>query len=122
VRALPTIEAPESRAEIAELARFVLVRDASDTVVPLREIPVRSSEPFVKDELKRRTAALNRLLPALHPFYRNAALSLAEVLAWREGAKNRLEELCATFEQDWSDASELEAASRAALDALVVPR
>ena len=54
--------------------------------------------------------ALNRVVPALHPFYRNAGLSLAEVFARRASAE--------AFERDWRDATELDAATSAALDAL----
>lgn len=117
-RVLPGLEAAESRAELAELARFVFARGRGDAVVPLREVLGQAREPVVEAELKRRSVALNRGLPALHPFYRNAALSLAEALAARGVAAKRREILCAVFEQDWRDANELEAASAAALDAL----
>ena len=117
-RALPGLEAAESRAELAELARFVFAREGADAVMPLREVLAHAREPGVDAELKRRAVALNRVLTSLHPFYRNAALSLAEVLAVRGPAAERREARCAAFEQDWRDATELEAASAAALDAL----
>ena len=117
VHTLPTLEAAESRGLLAGAARFVLAHDdGSDVVTPLRAVLAHASEPLVDAELARRVTELNRLLPALHPFYRNAGLSLATALGTRGAAK--YEAVCAAFEQDWHDARELEAATTAALDAL----
>lgn len=110
VRTLPALEAAESRAELEPLTRFVGLRDDRETVFALADVLARRDDPATKAELARRAAALNRIVGALHPFYRNAGLSLAEVLAGR----GKL----ATFEQDWRDATELETATHAALDAL----
>ena len=117
-RVLPGWEAAESRGELAEMVRFVFRRQGADAVIPLREVLERAGEPAVDRELKRRVVALNRGLTALHPFYRNAALSLADALAVRGADAARRDALCAAFEQDWRDATELEGASAAALDAL----
>ena len=117
-RVLPTIDAPGSRAEISERARFVFSRAGNDAVVPLREVLARGTEAVVQAEMERRVAALNRVLPALHPFFRNAAISLAEALALRDASKETMEAACVAFERDWVDAVELAAASSAALDAL----
>ncbi len=117
-RVLPTMEAADSRAEIAEQCRFVFVQQGRERVVPLREVLAHAREPEVTATLKQRVAALNRLTPSLHPFYRNAALSLVEALSIRDGKPEQREALCATFEQDWRDAGELEAASATALTAL----
>ncbi len=117
-RVLPAFEAAESRAELAELARFVFTRNGSDAVVPLGDVLAHAREPRVAADLKRRAAALNRVLTALHPFYRNAGLSLAEVLTASGATPERRAAWGATFEQDWRDANELAAASAAALDAL----
>lgn len=117
-RVLPGLEAMESRAELAECARFVFAREGRERVVPLRELLAHTAEPLVAAEIDRHAGALNRVLPVLHPFYRNAALSLAEALAARGVAEKKREILCAAFERDWRDAVELEAASATALDAL----
>ncbi len=110
-RTLPTLEAADSRREVANVARFVFSNDdGSDVVTPLAIVLAHAREPIVAVELQRRAAALNRVLPALHPFYRNAGLSLADALALRAPAE--------AFERDWRDATELEAATSAALDAL----
>jgi hypothetical protein len=118
VRTLPTLEAAESRAGLAELARFVVAADDHDSIAPLRVVLAHQNENATDSELKRRAAALGRLLPTLHPFYRNAGLSLAEVLGARAVSAEQGDALCAAFERDWRDATEVETASAAALDAL----
>ena len=117
-RSLPGMEAAESAEELAALGRFVFLRQGADAVIPLREVLARAQEPDVEGEIRLRVVALNRLLTSLHPFYRNAALSLAEALAGRSAPAERRDVLVAAFEQDWRDARELETASAAALDAL----
>jgi hypothetical protein len=118
VRTVPGLDAAESRAEIAEQARFVFVQEDREKVVGLRDVLAHDEEPKVAAELKRRKEALNRAIPLLHPFYRNAGLSLADVLAARQVKPAKREALCAAFERDWSEARELDAASAAALTAL----
>ncbi len=116
-RVLPGLEAAESRAELRELRRFVFVNGGVDTVVPLSEVLTRAEEAGVAAELKRRIAALNHVLPVLHPFYRNAALSLSEALAAPKATPDRRRALVEALENDWRDSTDLEAASSAALTA-----
>jgi hypothetical protein len=120
VRTLPALDAPDSRAQLAALTRFVFAgtSDEADVVVPLRSLMARASEAIVTAELTRRANELTKLAPTLHPFYRNAGLSLGEVLAARAVERRKLDALCAAFEQDWRDATEIEAATTAALDRL----
>ena len=119
-RTLPALEAPESRAQLAALTRFVFAGTQADEdiVVPLAVVLERRGEPVVEAELVRRAQELARLVPALHPFYRNAGLSLGEAIAARQLSASRRAAALATFEQDWRDALELEHATRTALDAL----
>ena len=86
--------------------------------MPLRDVLAHGRDPLVAPELKRRAAEVERLLPALHPFYRNAGLSLVEVFQAGALAATKREAACARFEQDWRDATELEGVATAALDAL----
>lgn len=119
-RTLPGWDAAESRALLEALDRWVFAAPAGDgdQVLLLAEVLARAEEPLVAAELVRRAAELGRILPALHPFYRNVGLALAEAFEGREQPVARRRELAAAAERDWRDARELEAASAAALDAL----
>lgn len=120
VRTLPVLEAAESRVQLEALARFVAAGadESTDRVVPLREVMGRVNEPLVGVDVARRAEQLARLVSSLHPFYRNAGLSLADVFAGRAAKSPKLVELCAVFESDWRNAVELERATTAALDRL----
>jgi hypothetical protein len=118
--ALPTLEAAESEAQLGALARFVFAAPTGDEerVVSLRDVLARAEEPIVAAELARRIMEIERLIPALHSFYRNAGLALAEAVRNKPKNAARRDALCAAFEQDWRDAIELHAATTGALDAL----
>lgn len=120
IRTLPALEAVESREQLGALARFVFAgaTEDADVVVPLSAVMARADEPVVNAEVVRRATELTKLLPILHPFYRNAGLSLGEAFAARSARAAKRDAACAAFEQDWRDAGEIEAATRAALDAL----
>jgi GNAT superfamily N-acetyltransferase len=116
---LPVLDAAESRALLVDAARFVHAReDGTDAVSPLRAVLEHAREPVIEAELARRAAELNRVAAALHPFYRNAGLSLIAALETRATAVAKRDAVCAGFERDWRDAIELEAATKAALDRL----
>ena len=118
---LPTLEAAQSRMLLADAARFVFAQDdGTDVVTPLRTVLEHAREPLVDLELARRAAELGRLAGALHPFYRNAGISLTTALGTRTDVAATREGVCAAFEQDWRDATELAAATKAALDRLEV--
>ena len=119
-RVLPAQSAADSRVVIGALARFVFAAgtEETDVVLPLAALLARAAEPIVAAELARRSAELSRTLTTLHPFYRNAGLSLTEALAARDAKPAKRDAACAAFEQDWRDAVELEAATTAALDRL----
>lgn len=117
VRTLPSPEAAESRAELAALARFVFAQNETDEVMPLRTVMAHAGEPIVAAEIKRRATELRKLLPSLHPFYRNVGVSLAEVFGADLRRPERFAARCDAFEQDRRDADELAAATTSALDA-----
>lgn len=115
-RTIPGLGAPESRTELERLARFVFARGEGDFVLPLREVLAQGGDAVVGAELRRRAAELGRVVAGLHPFYRNAGLSLAAAFEAVKLPPPKREAACALFEQDWRDATELEAASQAVLD------
>ncbi|MES2692890.1 MAG: hypothetical protein V4773_05410, partial [Verrucomicrobiota bacterium] len=112
------LDAQESRVELAAMARFIFAPEEADVVVPLRIVLVQSENAVVAVELKRRSTDLARLISTLHPFYRNAGLSLGAAFAAARATPAKREAACAQFEADWQDAVQLEAATTAALDAL----
>lgn len=119
VRTLPSLEADESREQLDALARFVCADpvEGTDRVVSFREVLARAGEPIIEAEIARRSTELKTLLAILHPFYRNAGLSLHEAFSARTAQPARRQAACAAFEQDRRDAIELEAATTSALDA-----
>jgi hypothetical protein len=120
IRTLPALEVADSREQLGALARFVFSDPAGerDVLVPLRELLGRAGEPVVGAELTRRSAELAKLISTLHPFFRNAGLSLQEAFAARTASASKRERACAIFDQDWRDALDLESTTRQALDAL----
>ena len=118
-RVLPSLEAEEARELLATLVRFVFADEAGeDRLVPLAEVLTRRTEPLVAAELARRGADLGRSVAAMHPFYRNAALTLAEAFALgaHREIDRRREALVAQWERDWAEGRALEAATAEALD------
>lgn len=115
---LPALEAGESREAIASLARFVFAPGGREVVTPLGDVLTHGREPVVVAELKRRADELAQLLPVLHPFYRNAGLSLAAVLAAGNSTDSTRAALVKAFEHDFTEGRQLEQATHAALDAL----
>ena len=117
VNAFPLMDSKESALEIARLARFVFAPGDEDVVVPLRTVLEHAADAIVADEMRRRAAELQILTPVLHPYYRNAGLSLLEVfLKARMVSADRQDALVNGFEADWRDGVEIEAAAKAALD------
>jgi hypothetical protein len=122
VSSLPLLDARDSPAMIERLVRFVVLRGDSDVPLSLAEMLDHADQPCVRDELARRAAALERVLPALHPFFRNAGLSLAHALASCVAPSGQRTAAVNAFAADWRDALELAAASNAALDELEASR
>lgn len=121
VRRMPTqpqLGSAESRTLLADWARLVFAVGGEDAVVPLRFALLRRAEPAVAASLAARAAELQKALPALHPFYRNAGFALADCLANKRRSADELAAACAEFDREWRDATELEATTREALDAL----
>lgn len=119
LKSLPLQSAAESRVWLAELPRAVFSRSGVDAVFSLDDLFAARDDAIVAEEVARRVARIERELRWLHPWYRNAALSLGEALeAIRAGDAVRFAEARAQFVRDAHEGSELEKAMDAALDAL----
>jgi hypothetical protein len=116
-RTLPNLESEESAREIEGLARFVFAPGEQDVVVPLRTMLAHAHDGLVVGEFQRRATELRRIAPGLHPFYRNAGLSLLDLFTLAPTAPAaRRDALLAAYESDRQDALELAAAAMAVLD------
>jgi hypothetical protein len=121
VRRLPTqaaLGSAESRRRLADLERCVLSVGGEDTRVPLRFVLRRSEDAAVAALLAARVNELQRILPALHPFYRNAGLALADCIGGGAAKPEVIDARCEALAREWRDAVELETTAREALDAL----
>jgi hypothetical protein len=121
-RSQPMLGIGESREALAGLGRFVFSVGGADGVVPLRFVVRRTAQPAVRAALTEKGSELQRLVPVLHPFYRNAGLALAACLAPAKRESVAWDALVDDFDREWLDATNLERTSREALDALVARR
>lgn len=116
---LPGLSAAESRAMLADAIRQVWLKAGVETVVPPDDWPELAGTAAGRTTLNQAAQRISRCTAMLHPFYRNAALSL--VAALNAAGSTTSEAFAATrahFEADWQEATALEAASATALDAL----
>ncbi len=122
VRSLPMWGIVESRNALTDLARLVLAVGGEDAVLPLRFALRRRDEPAVAAAMATRAAELDRMLPVLHPFYRNVGLALADCFARGKGGPADADKLAAEFERELADGLDLETTSRRMLDAFEASR
>ena len=107
-RTMPLWGAAESRQALADLSRLVLAVGGQDAVLPLRFALRRRDEPAVAEALAAKTKELERVLPALHVFYRNVGLALADCLAPGKEIRLDADGLVAEFEREWREGFERE--------------
>lgn len=116
VRTLPMWSAAESRQTLADLSRVVLAVGEQDAVLPLRFALRRRDEPAVAAVLAAKTNELERVLPALHVFYRNVGLALADCLAPGKEIRLDADGLVAEFEREWREGFEMETKNEELMD------
>lgn len=122
-RTLPMLDAADSRAAIADAVRIVMSREGRDVLVAPPDWPALARSPAGRAEIARRTRALETRAAIWHPFYRNAALSLARLLKQAgAGDAGAFATALAAFDTDWRAGAELEAASVRALEAFEAQR
>lgn len=113
--------AADSHAWVVGRARWVARRGDTDVVLNLDEVFAARREPWVAAELGQRIGQIKGELGSnlLHPFFRNAALSLGRAYeAVRVGDAHAFAVAKADTEHDYADGVELETAADAALDQL----
>ena len=113
--------AADSRAWVAGRSRWVAQREGTEVVLSLDQVFAARKEPWVAAELQLRIGQLQGGLGSnlLHPFYRNAALSMGRVYeAAKAGDARAFAAAAAEAKQDFADGLELEKATDQALDQL----
>ena len=116
-RMLPVMTASESRAWLADRSRWLGVRQGQELVVPLGELHRICREPWVQRELGERSQQIRVTLPAIHPFYANAMVSLGRLYeVAQKGKESAAKAALAQFEHDSIDARELDDTVGAILD------
>jgi hypothetical protein len=113
--------AADSRAWVAGRARWVARRGDADILLGLDDVYAARQEPWVAAEVQQRIGQLRGELGSnlLHPFFRNAAVSLGRAYeAARVGNQGAFAVAAADAERDYADGLELEKASDTALNQL----
>jgi hypothetical protein len=117
------LDAADSRAAIADAVRIVMSREGRDVLVAPPDWPALARSPAGQAEIARRTRALETRAAIWHPFYRNAALSLARLLKQAgAGDAGAFATALTAFDSDWRAGTDLEAASARALEAFEAQR
>jgi hypothetical protein len=116
-RILPVMTASESRAWLADRSRWLGMRQGRELVVPLGELPQLRREPWIQRELGERLQQIRLTMPAIHPFYANAMVSLGRLYeAAQKGKESASKVALAQFERDFIDGRELDDTVGAILD------
>ena len=116
-RILPVMTAGESRAWLTDRSRWLGMQQGRELVVPLSELPRLGREPWVQRELAERVQQIHLTMPAIHPFYTNAMVSLGRLYeAAQKGKESASKVALAHFERDFTDGGELDATVGAILD------
>lgn len=109
----------ESRIFLRDVCRWVAIEEGRETIVELEKLPDLAREKWVKLELGRRAGLLRGRTGFMHPFYMNAAVSLARF--YEESARGKRHEalrLREVFLEDLLTGHRLEQDCAKALDDL----
>lgn len=125
MRAVPVMEAADSRRWLEQLDRVVLrlAGEEQERVASLADLWAGRADPFIAAEREVRLTRLTKNLARVHPFYRNAAGSLGrELVAQSEGKRRAWSEALAEWRDDVALGMELEQASAKLLDEVEASR
>ena len=119
MRAVPLLEAEESRRWLEQTDRVVLrlAGEERERVASLADMWAGRTDPFITAQRDIRLTRLTQSMARVHPFYRNAAGSLGRALiAQSEGKRRAWEAALEEWRDDLALGRELEQASAALLD------
>jgi hypothetical protein len=116
---LPLMSMLETRDWLADRCRWLAVKNGREQVLSFDDLWAERKEPWVKTGMTERAQQIENQLLRLHPFYRNAAISLGRMYqAAVKGAEEEFKAAKQAVSQDAKDGQELEAAATESLDAL----
>jgi hypothetical protein len=116
---VPLMSMGDSRDWLADRCRWLAVKNGREQVLALDDLWTLRKESWIKTGMVERSQQLQNQLPRLHPFYKNAAISMGRMYqAAGKGSEEEFKAAKLALSQDATDGRELEAASGAALDEL----
>ncbi len=116
---VPLMSMEETRNWLADRCRWLAVKGGREQVLGLDDLWTFRKESWIKTGMVERSQQLQNQLPRLHPFYKNAAISMGRMYqAADKGAEEEFKAAKQALSQDAIDGRELETATGAALDAL----
>jgi len=116
---VPLMSMEETRNWLADRCRWLAIKDGREQVLALDDLWTLRKTPWIKNGMEERSQQLQNLLPRLHPFYKNAAISMGRMYqAAGKGAEEEFKAAKQALSQDAIDGRELENATGAALDEL----
>ena len=120
---LPLLTQEESRTWLADRSRWLGIIEGREQALGLESICAWRKQSEIKTELADRVRQLKEMLAVIHPFYRNATISMGAMYeAALKGKEADFNAAKAALESDAVDGRELEDATGAALDALTPRR
>ena len=120
---LPLMSMEETRNWLADRCRWLVLRGGYEQVLSLEDLWTFRSESWVRAGFVKRIEQLQNQLPRLHPFYRNAAISMGRMYqAAVTGDERDFKAAQKALSQDAVDGRELEDETGSALEALEATR
>ncbi len=116
---LPLMTMPETRDWLADRCRWLAVKNGREQVLSFDDLWIARKETWLKNGMTERAQQIENQLLRLHPFYRNAAISLGRMYqAAVKGSEVEFKAAMQAVSQDAKDGQELEAATTESLDGL----
>lgn len=116
---LPLMSMQETRDWLADRCRWLAIKNGREQVLSFDDLWAARKETWVKTGMTERAQQIENQLLRLHPFYRNAAISLGRMYqAAAKGAEEEFKAAKLAVSQDAKDGQELEAATTESLDEL----
>jgi hypothetical protein len=115
--ALPLMSMDDTRNWLADRCRWLAAKNGREQVLSFDDLWTARKERWIREELTKRAEQLQSQLLRLHPFYRNAAISMGRMYqAIVKGDEAEFKSAAKDVAQDAADGREMEAATGEELD------